>query len=119
MCEHESRERAMVTVGHTDTGKAIFCDPCIAPLVSSLNQAGLATTSSCCGHDHNPAWVTLADDRVVMILGWDDAHMVADLLHARDGCKPGFECDTCRPPTCGGHIYRPHTEACYDLAVGL
>lgn len=43
-------------------------DPCIAPLVQALNDAGLQTTSSCCGHGHRPGIVTLADGREILIM---------------------------------------------------
>jgi hypothetical protein len=37
------------------------CDPCIEPLVRALNDAGIATRASCCGHGHRPGNIVLAD----------------------------------------------------------
>lgn len=28
----------------------VWCDPCLVPLVKALNDGGLRTVASCCGH---------------------------------------------------------------------
>lgn len=64
-----SREAAMVVVRKDDTGKpTVWCDPCIAPIVRALNDAGMPTTWSCCGHGNRPGMIGLQDGRQVMIL---------------------------------------------------
>ena len=42
-------------------------DECIAPLVQALNDAGIETIASCCGHGHILGNVILRDDRVLEI----------------------------------------------------
>lgn len=52
MCDHHPRETAMVTLQRNWYGRpAVWCDPCIAPIVQAFNDAGLATAASCCGHN--------------------------------------------------------------------
>lgn len=43
-------------------------DSCIEPIVRALNDAGLRTVASCCGHGIRPGTVALADGREVLIL---------------------------------------------------
>lgn len=55
-------------------------DRCIAPMVQALNDAGLETRASCCGHGKMPGNVMLADGRELVIMPdydstrklWDD-----------------------------------------------
>lgn len=45
------REWAMVVIEpSTPDSKGIWCDPCLVPLVKALNDGGLRTVASCCGH---------------------------------------------------------------------
>jgi hypothetical protein len=68
MCDHLNREAAMVVLDRDEAGTpTVWCDPCIAPLVSALNAGGLPTTASCCGHGALPGSVLLADGREVLI----------------------------------------------------
>jgi hypothetical protein len=46
---------------------AIWCDPCIEPLVRALNTNGLQTVASCCGHGDVLGTVCLSDDRVLVV----------------------------------------------------
>jgi len=39
----------------------VWCDPCIAPLVKALNDGGLRTVASCCGHGSKAGRISLAD----------------------------------------------------------
>lgn len=48
----------------TDT----WCDPCIEPLVRALNDGGLRTVASCCGHGRRPSSVVFSDGRVLLVL---------------------------------------------------
>lgn len=43
-------------------------DPCIAPIVRALNEAGILTAASCCGHGSNMGNIWLADGRVLAVL---------------------------------------------------
>ena len=42
-------------------------DRCIAPIVKALNDAGIYTASSCCGHGQNSGEITLHDGRILAI----------------------------------------------------
>jgi len=70
MCDHPNREAAMVVIERDEDGRpTIWCDPCIAPLVRALNEGGLPTVASCCGHGKLPSRIALADGREVVIVG--------------------------------------------------
>jgi tRNA(Phe) wybutosine-synthesizing methylase Tyw3 len=47
--------------------KKIGIDRCIAPIVKALNDAGIVTVSSCCGHGKRPGDIALADGRELII----------------------------------------------------
>jgi hypothetical protein len=72
MCDHSKdpggREAAMVTVA-----PGVWCDPCIAPLVKALNEGGVPTVASCCGHDTYLGSIALEDGRWLVILPDRDA----------------------------------------------
>ena len=42
-------------------------DSCIAPLVQALNEAGIYTSQSCCGHGKGPGRIDLHDGRVLIV----------------------------------------------------
>lgn len=78
MCDHPNREAAMVVVRRNTAGTpAVWCDPCLEPLVRALNDGGLRTVASCCGHGRLPATVALADGRYVTVTGYDPAPVLA------------------------------------------
>lgn len=62
MCDHPNREAAMVVVR-----EGVWCDPCLEPLVRALNDGGLRTVASCCGHGKRMGNVALADGRELLI----------------------------------------------------
>lgn len=68
-------ELATVTLHHlTSRGHATAgVDPCIAPLVQALNDGGLQTIASCCGHNQRPGWIALGDGRQIMVMPDMDA----------------------------------------------
>ena len=56
-------------------------DECIRPLVKALNDAGMTTIASCCGHGYQPTSIVLADGREIIILpDRKTAQMVEDLF---------------------------------------
>lgn len=68
MCDHPNREAAMEVIERGAEGRTtVWCDPCIAPLVKALNDAGIRTVASCCGHGQRPGNVMLADGRELII----------------------------------------------------
>lgn len=78
---NQDRESKMVTVGWQSNGKVIFCDPCIAPLVKALNDAGIKTIASCCGHGHRPPSIILSDGREIIIArDRDEAELIHNLF---------------------------------------
>lgn len=42
-------------------------DACIQPLVQAINDGGIQTTNSCCGHGQRPGWIALEDGRHIFI----------------------------------------------------
>jgi len=44
-------------------------DACIAPVVKALNDAGISTIASCCGHGKAPGNITLVDGRELFVVG--------------------------------------------------
>jgi hypothetical protein len=65
-----NREAAMVVLDPEPlpgVHKGVWCDPCIAPIVKALNDGGLPTVASCCGHGERDGRITLADGREVLI----------------------------------------------------
>lgn len=72
MCDHSPREAASV---HISDG--VWCDPCLEPIIRALNDAGVQTVASCCGHYHRPGNIALADGRELVIArGWDEARAI-------------------------------------------
>lgn len=68
MCDHPNREQAMAVIERDTSGTpSVWCDPCIAPLVSALIAAGIRTIASCCGHGNQPGIISLADGRELVI----------------------------------------------------
>ena len=53
------------------TGKAYWkvkpIDSCIAPIVKALNEGGVYTASSCCGHGKGDGEIILQDGRKLVI----------------------------------------------------
>ena len=49
--------------------KDSYCDvdACIAPIVEALNNNGIETVASCCGHGHINGNIILGDNRVLEI----------------------------------------------------
>ena len=44
-------------------------DPCIAPIVKALNEGGVITVSSCCGHGVEDGTIALLDGRELIVRG--------------------------------------------------
>lgn len=58
-------------------GKGTWCDPCLVPLIKALNEGGIPTVASCCGHGNNPGWVIFQDGRMIELYDSQDAHTAA------------------------------------------
>jgi len=48
--------------------KTAKVDACIAPLIQALNDAGIETVASCCGHGQRPGNIALAGGRELFIV---------------------------------------------------
>jgi hypothetical protein len=44
MCQHGEVEKVKID------GREIFVDKCLAPIIQALNDGGIITSISCCGH---------------------------------------------------------------------
>lgn len=73
MCKHGDTVELLVTVPArlSSDGKAYrglkSIDRCIAPIVEALNNAGIMTANSCCGHGKGPGGIFLHDGRYLEI----------------------------------------------------
>lgn len=64
----------VVTHRDQDGNPTVWCDPCLEPLVRALNDGGLPTIASCCGHGLLPGNVVLADGQTLLLLpSWNEA----------------------------------------------
>lgn len=61
MCERGTT--TIVMIGE----KPVDVDSCIAPIVATLNAAGIRTRASCCGHGIQPGNIMLDDGRELII----------------------------------------------------
>lgn len=98
MCEQDITATQVQIAG----GKMRPVDPCIAPLVQALNDAGIATRASCCGHGKQPGNIMLMDGRELFI--------AADFETARsvERAFPPIQ------PT-GGETSAEHVEIMFDI----
>ena len=66
MCKHGK------TVEMELGGRMWSIDACIAPLVQGLNQGGIKTVASCCGHGKIHGLVSLQDGRELVIMSIEE-----------------------------------------------
>ncbi|MEW8049266.1 MAG: hypothetical protein AB2809_02720 [Candidatus Thiodiazotropha sp.] len=52
-------------------------DPCIADIVQALNDAGLQTLASCCGHGKVNGRISLEDGRDLVLMSFDEAQALS------------------------------------------
>jgi hypothetical protein len=64
----------LYAAGWNGTGKPrangtylIPIDSCIAPIVKALNDGGVLTRNSCCGHGKGPGKIDLVDGRTLVV----------------------------------------------------
>ncbi len=59
--------------------KPVGIDRCIAPIVKALNEGGIVTRASCCGHGNTPGSIMLGDKRELIIApNFDTARAVGN-----------------------------------------
>lgn len=49
-------------------GRPRDIDSCLAPIIKALNEGGISTIASCCGHGKNHGCISLADGRELLIV---------------------------------------------------
>lgn len=59
--------RGTTTLVALKTGALVEVDSCISVLVSALNDGGVPTVGSCCGHGVCDGFVQLADGRLMLV----------------------------------------------------
>jgi hypothetical protein len=73
MCQWGTEELVRVWIpadlSHDGKGyyKVVGIDACITSIVKALNDAGIVTRASCCGHGKRPGNIALADGRELII----------------------------------------------------
>lgn len=73
MCQHGDTVTLRVPIPAWLSHDGVFrwedkaVDRCIAPIVQALNNAGIYTANSCCGHDESDGTIILHDRRVLTI----------------------------------------------------
>jgi len=82
MCEHGD------TVIMQYDRRPFDVDCCIAPLVKALNDAGILTIASCCGHKNPFGVISLRDAREMLIFPTWEATREAERLLAIDVLRP-------------------------------
>lgn len=79
-----------IVVPGTSESKGVWCDPCLVPLVKALNDAGLRTVASCCGHGRRPGKIALADGRELFIAPDFESSRQMDVLYGCDDDPSGI-----------------------------
>ena len=68
MCEWGTSTQVRLCEPREISGRRdVPVDSCIAPLVQALNDAGIKTLASCCGHGKGDGDILLADERRLVI----------------------------------------------------
>ncbi len=73
MCQHGKTVECWVNLPAdlSHTGKARWCwkpvDHCIVSIVRALNEGGVFTVASCCGHGKGPGSILLQDGRELQV----------------------------------------------------
>lgn len=74
MCKHG-------TISGYDEYRNKGIDYCIANIVEALNEGGIKTIASCCGHGKQPACIALRDGREFYIIpNYEEARRVGKLI---------------------------------------
>lgn len=74
MCEWGIEATQVKLANPRSSGRThVPVDPCIAQIVQALNDAGIPTMASCCGHGKNFGRISLADGRDLLIVPFEQA----------------------------------------------
>ena len=80
MCEYGSDSPVRLNDRSFAGGKTVRVDSCIAPVIQAIQDAGLRTSSCCCGHGRGAS----------LIVWEEDAEAAAEILKAT-GCDPAVK----------------------------
>lgn len=100
MCDHSPNREAAMVVTHrkADGTPRVWCDPCIAPIIRALNDGGLPTAASCCGHGNRVGRISLADGRELFLVpDFEAATTAHDLLVCHSQSRPTDQLNPYRP----------------------
>lgn len=78
MCERGDEKKVVLADGKTWAS----VDSCIANLIIALNEGGIQTVASCCGHGNRPGNIALADGRELVIAPNYEAGRAIDKMFA-------------------------------------
>jgi len=73
MCEWGKTTNLLVPIPANLSHTGLFrwdykpVDSCLAPIIDTLNKAGIYTASSCCGHSKEPGSIILHDGRELIV----------------------------------------------------
>lgn len=82
MCERGSTSLVWLQRGDL-LGQAVSVDSCLAEIIQALNDGGVKTTGSCCGHGEKPGMIALEDGRMILVVGWpEEKKVLQDLIKA-------------------------------------
>lgn len=84
MCKWGTSEKVLVTIPaelsytHEDRVDMKGIDKCIAPIVRALNEAGIRTDASCCGHGKFDGFISLHDGRELVVRPSERQHCITN-----------------------------------------
>ena len=79
MCA-QSPDKTVMHIG----GEDVEVDPCLVPLVRTLNDNGYATLSCCCGHGEWHGVIKLEDQYLVLVKNRRDAINMRQAVPTQD-----------------------------------
>lgn len=86
-CSHCGKEPTLMRFPGGTRDEAI--DSCLVPIVNALNDAGILTTGTCCGHGGGMGNIWLDDERVLAVFDdWKAFLAVWDIAEAQGLFKP-------------------------------
>lgn len=65
-------------------GSSFLVDSCIYDIVGALNEGGVKTVASCCGHGNRWGNIALADGRELIIAPDYESSRAFDKVHGKD-----------------------------------
>ena len=71
---------------HGQGAPGVYIDPCLAQIVQALNDAGIPTRSSCCGHGKVVGCIALEDGRDLLIMTREE---LLEFMDAVARMRPG------------------------------